>query len=202
MLIITNYIIYYLIQLKDMKHNKGFARLIIALILLGILAIGIVVYLLAKDSISKKIEIQEIQYQEDQNIVGNNIAIPIDWITYSDSNLGFEFKHPSDINFGPNSFGLRGEIGATTSFNIIDDSANSNASYRSRNGIPAVVELIVVDGQEARTICSSDGLCDITIVSPSPLLFVGERYFKFLVSNVDIPQKYLSQILSTFKFTK
>ena len=185
-----------------MKHNKGFARLIIALVLLGILVVGIGVYYIAQNSINNKIKIVEIQYKEDQNIVGNNIVIPSDWITYSDSNWGFEFKHPSDINFDVSSFGLRGEVGAETTFITIDDSANANVSFRSRNDIPAVVDAIFVDGQEARTVCSSDGLCDITIAFPSPVLFTSNRYFKFLVNSVDIPQKYLSQIFSTFKFIK
>jgi hypothetical protein len=184
-----------------MKHNKGFTSIIIALILVGILIIGGGVFYLSKNSIDKKIKIEEIQSQADQNILGN-IIIPSDWVTYSDSNLGFEFKHPSDLHFDLSSFGLRGEIGAITDFNTIDDSVNANISFRSRSGIPAIVDSVVVDGQDARTVCDSNGQCDITIAFPKPALFVGERYFKFLVNSVDIPQKYLGQILSTFKFTK
>ena len=52
-----------------MKKNKGFTKLIIALILLGILGIGIAVYYLTKKTIDKKINIEEVQYQEDQSTI-------------------------------------------------------------------------------------------------------------------------------------
>lgn len=139
----------------------------------------------------------------DKKTIEPKFVIPDNWKTYSDENYGFEFSYPADINIDLNDIGIRGEIGAVTDFKVLDDSVNSNIAFRSKNGIPAIISSVKIDNQEAKTICDSNGICELHITFPKPLNFMGSgRYFKFLVIGDNLPQKYLTQIISTFKFTK
>lgn len=188
-------------------QNKSKLNMILLVIIIILLVVTLGYFLFIN---SKK----EAKSEENKNITTNTVVVPSDWKTYTNTEPGFEFKYPSEIvidsNYG--NIGFRGLINPPTGLitkQTLDGVTEVDITYHSRNGNPAIVNFIKIDGQDAKIICDSpDGECTANIVLPSPFKLGklddgSDKYFKFLVITESIlKHKYVDQILSTFKFTK
>lgn len=180
----------------------------ILLVIIIILLVTIFGYLLLNNL--KK----EVKNEESKNITTNTVVVPSDWKTYTNKSPSFEFKYPPEIVINPSNgnIGFRGLINPPAGLitkQTLDGVTEGDITYHSRNGNPAIVNFIKIDGQDAKIICDSpDGGCIANIVLPNPFKLGtsddgADKYFKFLVIDESIlKHKYVDQILSTFKFTK
>jgi len=95
-----------------MKQNKGIIGLgLIIAIVLGIAVVSGGAYYLGKNKGENKEIISPeniLPNDESQNITTNNITVPNNWKTYTNTEYGFEFKYPNDWVFStfPNPDGF------------------------------------------------------------------------------------------------
>jgi hypothetical protein len=125
------------------------------------------------------------------------------WEKYTDENYNFELKYPPSVSM--DSVGLRGLVGVVDNgeTRTLDDSANLDVSLLGGPSI-ATVKKVMIDGRDARVVCSKADGCVINILLPKPVALPpgGDRYFKFLIVGSRLPIKYIDQIVSSFKFLK
>ena len=124
--------------------------------------------------------------------------------TFKNESLGFEFKYPTNSNIkdlmNKGQYGLRGGTGTIEDLN--------NSAKIDSNGDSSLISRVLVDGQEARTVCWQNGYCNISILSPKPMtLQRNPNKFYVVVIGLSgitpentIQKKDLDIIISTFKF--
>jgi len=207
-----------------MNKNKGIIGIgLILAIVLGIVVVGGGAYYLGKSSSKQEVKNPETVLTNNENqkllvVENKNIVVPSDWKTYSNTEIGFEFKYPPSVvvDLDPShgssstSLGFRGIVknssGIVTNPQNLDDSADVDIKNKTINNNPGVLESIKVDGQDTKVVCDYiDGTCIASILLPNPVSIKGlgdDTYFGILVLPEDyLPHKYVNQILSTFKFT-
>lgn len=203
-----------------MNKNKGFIGIgLLVAIVLGIVVVGGGAYYLGKGGSKQEVKSPEniLPKVENKNTTTNTVVIPSDWKTYSNTEVGFEFKYPpsvvidTDSSHGSSStsLGFRGIVknayGVVEKPQSLDDAANIDIKIHTINGNPGIVSSVNVDGRDSRVICDYIGgscTANILLLNPINIKSLGpDMYFKILVINEGyLPHEYVNQILSTFKF--
>lgn len=128
----------------------------------------------------------------------------INWITYTNTKYGFQFKHPSDLTIRPFA-GSQEEPSLATMFKIDPEIGEtiSLVSVTSKKAPPTagLVKGVSVNGLDAYYAYHPNGVPN----DKTPFIVVeihtNDRNVQFIFRNMHILSNTSNQILSTFKFT-
>lgn len=215
-----------------MKYNKGFAPVIVLLIVLGVLAVGGGAYFVGKSSAPKSDVSDNSNYfpTTEQNYTppvtsntNSNTTLPVNtptnnstpqtdtsnWKTYTNSQYGFSFKYPVSIKEIKSGIGISSDLGIEVKVNnpqfIFNININpAGTGYAGWSNYHSLEE-IVVDNIKAKISYLKNDESENSYLIRSTLQKESlyiDFYTRIDGSDLEKKEEIFKEILSTFKFIK